>query len=133
MTDMVDDDTRSAQWREATSRVDALVAQAREHAERMRALSGELEAIEVTGTADGVAVTLGHTGALVDVRIDRGSAYPDELEQAVLAASRAAQQRLRAVVDEVVAEHCGADTPTAEHFAEQYARLFPDDTDEVGS
>lgn len=133
LNDRWTDQTASSQWQEATSRVDALVAKAKEHAERMQALSGELEAIEVTGSAEGVAVTVGHTGALLDVRIDRGNSYPDQLEQAILAASRVAQQRLRTVVDEVVTEYAGAGTPTAEHFTEQYSRLFPDSGEEEGS
>lgn len=116
----------ASSWQEASAKVDAMVAKAREHAEQVTAMTEELEEVQVTDGFNGVEVTLGHTGALIRVRIIDESLYVPAIEEAIVIANQRAQQQLREVVEDLVAEHCGPTSATAQHFAEQYARLFPE-------
>lgn len=117
----------AADWEQTAAQVDRMVALAHEHAEQLQQLTAELAQVEVTERYRDVAVTLAHTGALVRVQILDGGLDVGLIEDAIVIANQRAQQTLRTAVSRLVADRCGADSATAAHFAEQYARTFPDD------
>lgn len=92
--------------------------QARHRADAAEQYRRRLERLRVTGHHDGVTVVLGHTGALVDVRLE------EPLRRALLAANTVARGRLVEQVTELTAEAFGVASATTGAVVEAYERAL---------
>jgi DNA-binding protein YbaB len=119
---------------EALAQIDRAVAQAQERVTQARAYQAELEGMRVVGQSrDGTAeVTLGHTGAVLDVYLGRSlqDAGLDRIRAVLLEANSAAQAQLAEQVTELTGRTFGRDSGTTREIAAQYRQMFPppDDT-----
>lgn len=114
---------------EAHQRVRELIDKAHDHARAAQTMVTDLDALRVTGRAqDGTSVTLGHTGALLELSLSEelSGAATSEVERSLREANTAAQQELRSRVGELAALHYGEDSDTSRQFEQQYADLFPE-------
>jgi hypothetical protein len=111
------------------ARIDGAVALARERAERAAACRDQLDALRVVGRCrDGTAeVTLGHTGALLDLHLGGGlgTASLERIASALLEANTTAQARLSARVAELTGQAFGEDSGTTREIAAHYRSMFP--------
>lgn len=114
---------------ETLARVDVAVAQARERADRARAYREELDTLRVVGRSRGGAaeVTLGHTGAVLDLHLDGGlaGASLEMIRGALLEANATGQAQLTARVAELTGQAFGEDSATTREIAAHYRELFP--------
>lgn len=109
------DDTRHDQH---LHRVRAGAEEARHRASAAEQYRARLERLRVTGHHEGVTVVLGHTGALVDVRLE------EPLRRALLAANAVARGRLVEQVTELTAEAFGVASATTGAVVEAYERAL---------
>lgn len=114
---------------ETLDRIDEAVAQARDRADRARAYRDELDAVRVVGRSrdGGGEVTLGHTGAVLDLHLGRGlaGASLERIRAALLEANATAQAQLTAQVAELTGQAFGADSGTTREIAAHYREMFP--------
>lgn len=103
---------------EHLQRVHAGVEEARHRASAAEQYRARLERLRVTGHHEGVTVVLGHTGALVDVRLD------EPVRRALLAANAVARGRLVEQVTELTAEAFGVASATTGAVVEAYERAL---------
>lgn len=114
----------------ATVRVDQLVAQAKQKAQRYRAMQQAVERVSVSAASkDGTAtVTVDSAGNVTDLRItDRVREMSgDQVAKAVLSALRTAQAKLPDRLDEVMADTIGDDPQTRDTIVGSYRAKFPE-------
>ncbi|GAA4681360.1 hypothetical protein [Nocardioides nanhaiensis] len=113
------DDTRhDTRHEEHLQRLHEGVEHARHRASAAEQYRARLERLRVTGHHEGVTVVLGHTGALVDVRLE------EPLRRALLAANAVARGRLVDQVTELTAEAFGVASATTGAVVEAYERAL---------
>ncbi|KDO05146.1 YbaB/EbfC family nucleoid-associated protein [Amycolatopsis mediterranei] len=123
----------------AEARVDQLVAQAKQKAQRYRAMQQAVEQVSVSAASkDGTAtVTVDSAGNVTDLRItDRVREMSGtQVAKAVLSALRTAQAKLPDRLGEVMAETIGDDPQTRDTIVGSYRAKFPEpepEPDETG-
>ncbi|WP_410569361.1 YbaB/EbfC family nucleoid-associated protein [Amycolatopsis sp. cmx-4-61] len=114
----------------AVARVDQLVAQAKEKAQRYRAMQQAIEQVSVSGASkDGTAtVTVDSAGNVTGLRItDRVREMSgDQVAKAVLSALRTAQSKLPERLGEVMADTIADDPRTRDVILGSYRAKFPE-------
>ncbi|WP_020664683.1 YbaB/EbfC family nucleoid-associated protein [Amycolatopsis benzoatilytica] len=114
----------------AEARIDQLVAQAKQKAQRYRAMQQAVEQVSVSAASkDGTAtVTVDSAGNVADLRItDRVREMSgDQVAKAVLSALRAAQAKLPDRLSEVMADTIGDDPQTRDTIVGNYRAKFPE-------
>jgi DNA-binding protein YbaB len=125
MSDPVSDKAENA-----TARVDQLVAQAKQKAQRYRAMQQAVEQVSVSAASkDGTAtVTVDSAGNVTDLRItDRVREMSgDQVAKAVLSALRTAQSKLPSRLGEVMADTIADDPRTRDVILDSYRAKFPE-------
>jgi hypothetical protein len=111
------------------ARIDGAVAQAREQAIRAQAYREELDALRVVGRSrdDAAEVTLGHTGAVLDLRLGRHleEASLERIRAAVLEANAAGRAQLAGRVAELTGQAFGEESETTLEISALYGEMFP--------
>ncbi|WP_255638271.1 YbaB/EbfC family nucleoid-associated protein [Amycolatopsis sp. DSM 110486] len=125
MSDPISDKAENAE-----ARVDQLVAQAKQKAQRYRAMQQAVEQVVVSAASkDGTAtVTVDSAGNVTDLRItDRVREMSgDQVAKAVLSALRTAQSKLPDRLSEVMADTIGDDPQTRDTIVGSYRAKFPE-------
>lgn len=119
---------------ETLDRIDEAVAQARARADRAREYRDRLELLRADGRSRGGAagVTLGPTGAVLDVHLGRGlhSASLERIRAELLDANAAARAELAERVVALTGQAFGEDSATTREIATRYREMLAPPVDD---